>query len=151
MTGVRDTGCERILERVSLGLDSEISQLEQALLDAHLRRCPGCAGAAAEMRALAGALRTAPVERPSRPVFVAQARRHPVRSDALKVAIAATLAVLAAGLGVLAGSVGGDPAAPPDVGASDIALLLPSADDQRDLRGVRTLPARDPEARLGGV
>jgi predicted anti-sigma-YlaC factor YlaD len=148
--------CERAQEWVSLELDGELSQLEGALLAVHLRRCGACAVRAAEMGAVAGALRDAPLERPTRPLVPAEARERRPRPLAVRLAVAATLAALAAGLGVVAGSVGGDAAAPPPAADSDIALR-PSADDDRDVRRMRTpqeraQEPRTPEAgRLGGV
>jgi predicted anti-sigma-YlaC factor YlaD len=132
-TGQNERGCERARAWVSLELDGELSQLEQALLAAHLRRCATCAASAAEMRALTAELRTAPLQRPGiRFELPERARARRGRSVALRLALAATLAALAAGLGVLAGSVdrggGSDPA--PD---SDVALLSP--DDARDVQG----------------
>jgi anti-sigma factor RsiW len=131
-TGQNERGCERARAWVSLGLDGELSQLEQALLAAHLRRCEPCAASAAEARALAAELRSAPLERPGIRFELpprAPARRG--RTVAVRLALAATLAALAAGLGVLAGSVdpGGNAPAPD----SDVALLSP--DDARDVQG----------------
>src|ERR687896_2082611 len=100
-----DRGCERAHGWASLELDGEISQLERALLAAHLGRCAACAQSVAEMRALAEVLRGAPLERPARPLYLpapAPARRR--TALAVRLAAAATLAAVAAGLGVFAGS-----------------------------------------------
>lgn len=58
------TACERARNWLSLRLDSELSQLERALLDSHLERCPGCAEAAGRLEAVTVAIRSAPTERP---------------------------------------------------------------------------------------
>lgn len=148
-----DPQCERARAWVSLELDGELSQLEAALLAAHLGRCESCAVAAAGMRALAGTLRAAALEVPTTPVAV-EVERKP-RHLAVRLALAATLAALAAGLGIVAGSVdsGGDaPAGPSD---GDIALLPPaSPDDRRDLQRIRPQDGGPEDAvppRLGGV
>jgi anti-sigma factor RsiW len=150
MTSVTDRGCSRAQAWASLELDGELSQLESVLLERHLVRCAACAVHVNEMRALTRALRTAPLEAPSEPVFVAASRRSRVRPVAARVGIAATLALAAGGLGVLAGSLGGDPAGP-EPAEQELVLLTP--DDRRDMRGLREQPARDPRPgpRLGGV
>ncbi len=153
----RDGGCERAQAWASLELDGEISQLERVLLGAHLRRCAPCAASVGELRALTEALRSAPLERPDRPLWApARSDERPRRPLAARLAVAAVLAVLAAGLGVVAGSLGREdaPSAPPS--QPDLALL-PSADDLRDRRVLppRTETPADPivpsPGRLGGV
>src|SRR6266545_4622365 len=44
--------CDRARQAVSLGLDSELSQLERVLLERHLDRCAACAEFAADLAAL---------------------------------------------------------------------------------------------------
>ena len=85
------------------------------------------------MRAMTEELRRAPLERPTRPLLVPRRRARVVT----RLAIAATLAVLAAGVGGLAGSLDDDERedAPPPA-QTDLALL-PSADDLRDVQRVR--------------
>ena len=150
--------CERAHAWASLELDGELSQLERALLRAHLRRCEACTASAGEMRAFTSALREAPLELPSRSLYVPGAhttarRRHVF---AARLALAATLAVLAAGLGALAGSLGEAPDAPSTPSDSAIALL-PSDDELRDVRRLRGghEPLGNerllPPSRLGGV
>jgi predicted anti-sigma-YlaC factor YlaD len=135
MAGRRgERGCERAHAWASLELDAELSQLERALLAAHLGRCASCAASVAEMRALTNALRGEPLERPSRALFVPAAVRRPRRAAlAVRLAAAAALAVTAAGLGVFAGSFGRDGPTRPAPSQPEIALL-PSADDLRDRR-----------------
>lgn len=152
MRTISDRGCSRALAWASLELDGELSQLESVLLERHLERCAGCAAHVGEMRALASTLRTAPLEAPSEPVFVASPRRGRTSTLAAKVAVAATLALAAGGLGVLAGSLGGGPGAP-EQEEPELVFLTP--DDVRDVRPPRELqePPRPvlPGPRLGGV
>lgn len=99
--------CERSREWVSLRLDSELSELEQALLDAHLARCESCA---AYVRAIDGAtamMRSAPLERLSEPIFLPLRRRRAFSAQALRAGTATAAAVACAvGLGTLFGSLG---------------------------------------------
>lgn len=154
-----ERSCERARSWASLDLDDELSQLERARLAAHLRRCRRCATAVQEMRAATSALRSAPLERPARHVFALAAAtggERGRRATGFRLALAATLAALAAALGAFAGSVGDEPASKPSPRQTDIALF-PSADDLRDVQGVRP-PAgeRGPSGlllreRVGGV
>ena len=152
MTRVSDRGCSRAQAWASLELDGEVSQLESVLLERHLERCAACAVHVTEMRALAEVLRAALLEAPSEPVFVASGRRSRAGSVAARVAVAATLAVAAGGLGVFAGSLGDGPAAP-DPAEQELVFLTP--DDRRDMRGLREQPEPPsrpgPGPRLGGV
>lgn len=148
MTRVSDRGCSHGLAWASLELDGELSQLESVLLERHLARCAACAAHVGDMRALTEALRTAPVEAPSAPVFVASSRRARTGTLAAKVALAATLALAAGGLGVFAGSLGGGPAGP-EPQERELVLLTP--DDRRDLRGLREVPEPPGLVRPGGV
>jgi ferric-dicitrate binding protein FerR (iron transport regulator) len=150
----RDRICERAHGWASLELDDELSQLERALLAAHLRRCGECAAYVAEMRATTAALRAAPLERPERPVVLQPVSTSSRGMLSLRFAAAAVLAVTAAGLGVFAGSLGRDDDARPVRSQPEIALL-PSQDDLRDRSRLRTRERREPVRpspdRLGGV
>ena len=142
--------CDRAQAWASLELDGELSQLERALLAAHIRRCESCAPRVAEVRAVTAALRRAPLERPTRTLFVPRRRTR----VATRLALAATLAVLAAGVGGLAGSLGEEREDRPPPPQPDLALL-PSADVLRDVEGVRR-PGEQrrpfvPPDRVGGV
>jgi predicted anti-sigma-YlaC factor YlaD len=88
--------CARARFWASLRIDGELSELEGALLDAHLARCPECAAVAAGFAGASAQLRAAQQE-PVRPVVV-DIRRSPRRLLA-SVAVAALLL-----LGVIAGS-----------------------------------------------
>jgi predicted anti-sigma-YlaC factor YlaD len=101
MGAVRTAKCERVRSLVSLGLDGELSQIEQAALRAHVGRCAACAEFALDLEALTTELRTAPLERPAVAHMPAR-RRSALRT--LQVAAAVAAVVLAAGMGSLAGS-----------------------------------------------
>jgi anti-sigma factor RsiW len=63
-----DPVCERAREYASLRLDGELSELEEALLAAHLSRCEPCKSFDADIRMLTSELRQAAFERPSEPI-----------------------------------------------------------------------------------
>lgn len=98
--------CERSREWASLRLDSELSELEQALLDAHLARCESCASYARAIADTTVAMRAAPPARLSEPISLPRRRRVlPVRAFRGATAAAAVVAC-AVGLGTLYGSLG---------------------------------------------
>ena len=89
--------CDRARTYASLELDGELSQLEGAMLHAHLVRCAGCRAYAAEIASVADELRTAPFERLERPISLPARRR--VSFGTLQVAAAAAVALAALGIG----------------------------------------------------
>jgi len=64
--------CGRARFWASLSLDGELSELEAALLDAHLAGCPGCRAAARDFAAATAALRGARL-RAAPPIRVSRA------------------------------------------------------------------------------
>ncbi len=67
--------CARVRAQVSLALDGELSQLEQALVARHLEGCPACRAYEAGAGTVTRLLRQAPLERLERPVSVRPPRR----------------------------------------------------------------------------
>ena len=102
MGAVLAAECERARARASLGLDGELSQVEHALLRAHVRRCAVCAEFASDVGALTQELRTTALERVV--VDALPARRRSSRRHTFQLGAAAAVVVVAAGLGSLAGS-----------------------------------------------
>jgi predicted anti-sigma-YlaC factor YlaD len=88
--------CERARAWVSLRLDDEISELEEALLEAHLHRCAACREFEASVRGAVVALRAQPLEEIDHSVVVCGRRRLALRRSA----IASVAAVAAAVVGV---------------------------------------------------
>jgi predicted anti-sigma-YlaC factor YlaD len=98
--------CERSREWASLRLDSELSELEQALLDAHLARCESCASYARAIQGATERIRSAAPIRLGEPIFLPSRRRaFPARAFRAGAATAAVVAC-AVGLGTLFGSLG---------------------------------------------
>jgi predicted anti-sigma-YlaC factor YlaD len=95
--------CERARMWASLSLDGELSELERALLDAHLARCAPCAGFVEEVRAATQELRAAEPELPGRPIAVS-GRRRLLRP--IYVTSAAAALAFAVGLGAVVESIG---------------------------------------------
>jgi len=83
--------CERARTWASLRADGELSELEEALLDDHVQRCPSCAGLAHAFEVVAGALRASDLVRPA-PLTLALPRR---RSRTLLPLVLTVLVVLA--------------------------------------------------------
>jgi anti-sigma factor RsiW len=119
---MRRTGqtCSRAREWASLRLDGELSELESALLEAHLLRCTACASFAVEVEAVALQLRSATLDRLEQPVQLPTRRfASPVR--AVHLGAAAALVAAAAGLGTLFGSLG--PHVPSHTGSTVAPLV----------------------------
>lgn len=88
--------CDRARAWASLRVDGELSQLESALLAAHLRGCATCSAFAAEVEASTRALRATPLAQLPQPVLVPAISRRAARRGAGGLVAAA--AVVAASL-----------------------------------------------------
>jgi ferric-dicitrate binding protein FerR (iron transport regulator) len=142
-----DVRCDRARSLASLDLDGELSEVERARLEEHMRRCPACADAREAMRTLTVTLRGAPLERPASSPLRRRAREPAPRRGvlALRLLAAAVLAALAAGLGVLATTLGGERERPSPSTPPDIALLPPR--DELRAPGVPRPNVTSPEER----
>lgn len=65
MRSILPADCGRARQQMSLRVDSELSEFEGILLDAHLSRCEDCRAFARGLAGLTETLRTVPVEEPS--------------------------------------------------------------------------------------
>jgi predicted anti-sigma-YlaC factor YlaD len=100
--------CERARSWISLELDGELSEIEGALLRAHLSDCAGCREFSAGAAAFTSRLREAPLEQLQRPIALPERRRALLlRPAQVGAAAAAALVVAIAGAGTVA-SVGSD-------------------------------------------
>lgn len=107
MGAVLTAECERARNRVSLGLDGELSQVEKALLRAHVGRCAACAGFARELGGLTEQIRRTPLVHPQRGAYEPMdvpVRRRSSGMRVLRLSAAVAAVAVAAGLGSLAGS-----------------------------------------------
>src|SRR5262245_49302019 len=100
-----DAGCEGAEAAYSLELDGELSESEREFLGAHIRGCAHCARFAERTWAVTHLMRATPHETPERrlPIRLPTAPRRR-RGAALRVAVAAALVALAAGLGAVSGT-----------------------------------------------
>ncbi|HLM35813.1 MAG TPA: zf-HC2 domain-containing protein [Gaiellaceae bacterium] len=127
--------CDRARQLASLRLDGELSELEAALLDAHLARCGGCSAFAATGAEIAATLRALPPE-----PFEAQVAipfvRGAGRIRALQAAAAAALVVAAAVLGSVVNLAGADAPTTAAPAPRHTAMLAfgDTADELRTLR-----------------
>lgn len=128
--------CERARFWTSLRLDGELSELEGALLDAHLARCADCRAVADGFDASTLVLRSAPLERLA-PVAVAS-RRSPRRLLAT-VTVAAVL-VLAVIAGAITRGLGSPSPSVPQIVATVASFETP--DQLRSLRRSALLNTR---------
>jgi anti-sigma factor RsiW len=104
--------CVQARESASAQLDGELPELDHARLAVHVRGCESCRLYAAELAALAAALRAAPLERAGIEVFVPRAGRvRPFRAQAAAAAVA-LIAVAAGSSFALGRALGGSSHAP---------------------------------------
>ena len=89
--------CARAREWLSLQLDGELSQLEQALLDSHLERCPDCRSYSVATAAHTFELRMSEPEQLTAPIVLPRRATGALRS--LQTGVAAAMVVAAAALG----------------------------------------------------
>ena len=128
--------CDRARQLASLRLDGELSELEAALLDAHLARCGSCGAFAERSAEIASVLRSAAPEPLDSPVLVPFPRRTR-RVRTLQTAAAAALVLAAAALGSavnLAGRSAPPTAAPPAVRHTAMLAFADTPDELRKLR-----------------
>lgn len=124
--------CDRARAWASLRLDGEISELEDALLVAHLRGCAACSEYEETIRGAVLTLRAQPLERIEHQVVVAGRRRIPIRP----VAAARVAAVVAAVVGVsavLGTQAANGPTTPSSPSSPQVAV------DDNDLQQLRAL------------
>lgn len=135
--------CVSAREAASRRLDGELSELESARLDAHLRRCSACRELTEQSAAIVAQLRHAPLETPNVAVF-APRRRRPASMSRLQAA-AAVLAVVAAGssfaLGQVVGS--GSSAPAPTAAVTTPTDLGPAGQDEIEHYLLALLPRSD--------
>jgi predicted anti-sigma-YlaC factor YlaD len=92
---VPQSDCAQAREAISARLDSELSELDIARLDVHLRDCAECRSYADELETITAGLRATPLERPEIRVIMPRRRRIPVPAAAA--AAAAVLLTAIAG------------------------------------------------------
>ncbi len=129
--------CARARFWASLRIDGELSELEGALLDAHLARCAACAAVTADFGVATQALRDAPFERPEPVVIKTRSAPRRVLVGAMIAAVVATGALVG---GLVRGQVSHDAVGAPHVVA--VVASFESPDQLRRLRRTTLLNAR---------
>jgi predicted anti-sigma-YlaC factor YlaD len=133
------TDCARAREAASARLDDELSELEVARLDDHLRGCADCRAFARGLHALSSGLRAATLEQPQIEVF-APARRRPLVRLRAATAAAAIVAVVTGSafvVGRIAGVRGGPAATALTGTAADFLSVQADSNAQHMLAMVR--------------
>ena len=85
--------CNRTRQHVSLRLDRQLSELEVAVMENHLARCPACRSFANELEGVTEALREADLVEP--PIHF-EVPRRPARVGVSRAGAAAAAAILVA-------------------------------------------------------
>jgi anti-sigma factor RsiW len=98
-----DTACDRMRELFSAALDGELSELDQARLDAHLAACAGCRAYADTTAGASMLLRETPLEELTVPIVVPGRRLAVARK--LQVAAAAAAVAATVGLSAAVGTI----------------------------------------------
>lgn len=93
--------CERVRFQVSLELDGELSQFEQAMLTAHVARCAECRAYQDDLLAITRQLRTTPLELLESPIVLPRRRRALARPFQVVAVAAVALAAVGSVTGLL--------------------------------------------------
>jgi predicted anti-sigma-YlaC factor YlaD len=129
--------CEGVRAQVSLRLDTELSQLEVRMLEAHLGRCADCREFEAALTEFTSELRAAPLEPLARSVVIPRRRGFSVMGA--QVAVAAVMALAIAGV---ASRMAADelPPAGDSHSAAPAALFTTSWPPERELADLANAP-----------
>jgi len=95
----RANACDRATQWLSLELDGELSQLEQAALARHIEACARCRDLSEDVRAFTAMLREAPLVELERPIVVLAPRRARTARRVTAAALAFAGVVAAAAIG----------------------------------------------------
>jgi len=140
MSPILSEVCHRTRQHVSLRLDTEVSELEEALVASHLRKCAACRAFAVDLQALTESLRAAPLEEPS---VRFQLPRRPARIGVARAGTAAAAAITAA---IAVGGFIGLDSSPARISASAIQnaqdRMILKEQLMQDLEGTAARPAR---------
>jgi anti-sigma factor RsiW len=130
------TDCERMRGYVSASVDGELSEVEQAMIEAHLAWCPACRAFAAGSAETARVLRESPLEELTFQ-FALPGRRRAVARKLQVVGVAAAIAV-AVGVGSTLGQAP-VPSAPPSVQGAPVVTRWST---ETELKMLRSASAR---------
>jgi len=153
LTPVPPTDCMLARESASARLDNELSELENARLDAHLRGCAECLAYAEEIGAIAARLRGAALERPGQQVVLPRRRVFSgARMQAAVAAAAVAVVAAVAGSSFTLGHVLSTHNAPVEASTTAADLASLRADSaQQHLLALLPHPEPVPTARPGQI
>ena len=132
----RPAACDRARELAALRPDGGVSELERALLESHLAKCPPCAAFAGDVALVTVAIRNAPLERLDAPIAIPQRRRVLTRGIQSASAVAAVVALAFGALGLASDPQSRRNAAPP---AADPISELEREAERAELAAQRVL------------
>ena len=132
--------CSRAREWLSLRLDGQLSELEHARLDAHVKGCTACADYGRDVAAVTAALREVRLEPLPHPIAVGRRARVAVPFRAIHAGAAAAVLIAATALGSIYGVVS-DGGATRTV-ASRASKATAFGSDVRHTREVLTITAQ---------
>ena len=148
---VPDNDCLQAREAASARLDGELSELEAARLNAHLRDCAACSVYALELSAITESLRGADLEPPQLDLTLPRRRALPgIRVAAAAAAVVAVGAASAFALGHGLGS-GKGPATTIQASAPDLAGLRADIKNQHLFAMLRDTQPRHGVAQIGRI
>lgn len=135
--------CARAHRQISSRLDSELSEFEQASLEAHLQHCVDCQAVAESFAAVTEVLRSAPVEAPSFTCWLPRVRgpRTYVRRG-IGISVAAAMAIVALSGLVVGLQVSVSPTQGPDVRTRELMGLKERMLEQMAVVGRPEQPPR---------
>jgi predicted anti-sigma-YlaC factor YlaD len=96
----RSVDCDRVRFQISLDLDGQLSELERAMVTAHLARCVACSAYRDDVAAATDRLRATPFEPLDSPVVLPRRRRVAVAQPLQAAAVAGALLVVVLGSAV---------------------------------------------------
>ena len=148
MANPRSQLCARSREWASLRADGELSELEAALLDAHLARCDDCRAFTEALDGIVLSLRTAPAAVPA-PIEVRAPRD---RRRVVPILVAAALVAVAAVVGSIVGVAANtsSPTTSVQHGAIAVVASVETPDQLRRLRRTVLLDTRKIPRNLSG-
>ena len=137
--------CNRTRQQVSLRLDLELSEFEEALVAAHLAQCSSCSAFASDLEGITESLRSAPLVEP------ALSFKLPRRRARVGLAHAGSAAAAAATVVVALGAFVGLRSSPARISGFDVAVARERISVKEELLQALERPELRPPVSRRGV